>query len=212
MATKTKPYVGQPHPRVEDLRLLTGTSQFGADVDQDAQLHMRMVRSEVPFGKLGEVKTDEAAAMPGVVAVYSAADVPDVRIPIRLFPTADTERALQPVLAQDHVRYVGDPIAVVVAETPYIAEDAAALVEADIEPLEAVVDVIEALADDAPRVHPALDSNKMDPLGVKHGEDVDELFEDAAVVVEKELRVQRHGAVPMEPRALLAQPTRRRAS
>lgn len=207
MATKTKArgYVGQPMPRVEDRRLLTGDSEFGADVDREAQLHMRMVRSEVPFGKLGEVRTDEAAALPGVVAVYSAADVPDVRIPIRLFPTADAERALQPVLAQDYVRYVGDPIAVVVAETPYVAEDAAALVEADIEPLEPVVDAMAAIEEDAPLVHPSLDSNKMDPLGVKHGEDVDEMFEDAAVVVEKELRVQRHGAVPMEPRALLAQ-------
>ena len=205
MATKTKAYVGQPLPRVEDLRLLTGTSQFGADVDQASELHARIVRSEIPFGRLGEVRTEAAAAMPGVVGVFTAGDVPTVHIPIRLFPTEDAQRALQPVLAEGHVRYVGDPIAVVVAEDPYAAEDAAAEVEAEIDPLEAVVDPIRALDDDAPRVHPELDSNMMDPLTAKHGDDVDGLFDSAAVVVEEELRMHRHGAVPMEPRALLAQ-------
>jgi carbon-monoxide dehydrogenase large subunit len=202
---KTKGYVGQPLPRVEDRRLLTGDSQFGADVDQETQLHARMVRSEVPFGELGEIDTAEAAALPGVVGVYTAADVPETYIPIRLFPTEDAERALQPVLARGYVRYVGDPFAIVVAEDPYVAEDAAELVRAEIEPLEANIDPIRALDDDAPRVHPNLDSNKMDPLVVRHGEDVDELFEGAEVVVDEWLRVHRHGAVPMEPRVLLAQ-------
>ena len=205
MATKIKGYVGQPLPRVEDRALLTGGSRFGADVDQASQLHARMVRSEVPFGELGGIDTKAAAALPGVVGVYTSADVPETYIPIRLFPTEDAERALQPVLARGHVRYVGDPIAIVVAEDPYVAEDAAALVHSEIQPLEAIVDPVRALDDDAPRVHPNLDSNKMDPMVVRHGADVDELFEGAAVVVEERLRVHRHGAVPMEPRALLAE-------
>ena len=205
MATKTKGYVGRSLPRVEDHRLLTGESRFGADVERSAELHARIVRSDVPFGRLGEVRTEAARAMPGVVGVFTAQDVPDVRVPIRLLPTDDAERALQPVLAIGHVRYVGDPIAVVVAEDPYLAEDAAAEVEAEIELLEAVVDPIRALDDDAARVHPELESNMMDPLTARHGEDVDALFESAAVVIEEELRVHRHGAVPMEPRALLAE-------
>lgn len=205
MATKTQGYVGQPLPRVEDRRLLTGDSRFGADVDRDAQLHARMVRSEVPFGKLGEIDSKTAAALPGVVGVYTAEDVPETYIPIRLFPTEDAERALQPVLAREYVRYVGDPYAIVIAEDPYVAEDAAELVFAEIEPLEANIDPIRALDNDAPRVHPNLDSNKMDPLVVSHGEPVDELIEDAEVVVDEWLRVHRHGAVPMEPRVLLAQ-------
>jgi carbon-monoxide dehydrogenase large subunit len=205
MAVKRAAYVGRSLPRLEDLRLLTGDSRFAADVDRAAEVHARVVRSEVPFGRLGAIATDRAKAMPGVVGVFTAADVPEVKIPIRLFPTKDADQALQPVLATDYVRYVGDPIAVVVAEDPYAAEDAAAEVEIEIKPLEAVVDPIVAIEDDAPRVHPALDSNMMDPLSASHGEDVDALFESAAVVVEEELRMHRHGAVPMEPRAFLAE-------
>ncbi len=198
-------YVGRPLPRVEDLRLLTGGSRFGADVDRAGELHARVVRSQVPFGRLGAIDPTRAEATPGVVAVFTARELPAVRIPVRLFPTDDAERALQPVLATDYVRYVGDPIAVVVASDAYAAEDAAEELEVEIEPLEAVVDPMRAIEPDSPRVHPGLDSNLMDPKTARHGEDVDALFESAAVVISEEFRVHRHGAVPMEPRALVAE-------
>ena len=139
---RSETYVGRSVLRVEDLRHLTGTSRFGDDVHLDGELHARMVRSEIAFGRLREVDCSAARAMPGVVAVFTAAEVPDVRIPVRLFPTADAERALQAPLASGYVRYVGEPIAVVVAESAYVAEDAAAEVVAEIEPLAPVLDPI----------------------------------------------------------------------
>jgi aerobic carbon-monoxide dehydrogenase large subunit len=206
MNSPRTPYVGGRVPRVEDLRHLTGGSRFGGDVDVEGQLHARVVRSEYAFGKLRSIDASAARALPGVVGVYTADDVPDLRIPVRLFPTEDAERALQPALAQGYVRYVGDPVAVVVAETAYLAEDAAALVEVEIEPLQAVLDPLEAGSPDAPLIHPdALESNLMDPLRASHGENVDELFAEADVVISEELRMHRHAAVPMEPRALLGE-------
>ena len=203
---RSETYVGRSVLRVEDLRHLTGTSRFGDDVHLDGELHARMVRSEIAFGRLREVDCSAARAMPGVVAVFTAAEVPDVRIPVRLFPTADAERALQAPLASGYVRYVGEPIAVVVAESAYVAEDAAAEVVAEIEPLGPVLDPILACEPHAPVIHPeSLKSNRMDPLIVQHGESLDDLFAEADVTVSEELRMHRHGAVPLEPRALVSQ-------
>ena len=144
--------------------------------------------------------------MPGVVGVYTAEEIPDVRIPVRLFPTEDAERALQPALAQGYVRYVGEPLAVVVAESSYVAEDAAEVIGVEIEPLPAVLDPILAGAPAASIIHPdSLESNLMDPLSASHGESVDELFAAADVVIEEEMRMHRHAAVPMEPRALVGE-------
>lgn len=199
-------YVGTSVLRVEDLRHLTGESRFGDDVHVDGELHARIVRSEVAFGRLGDVDCSAARAMPGVVGVFTAADVPNVRIPVRLFPTEDAERALQAPLASGYVRYVGEPIAVVVAESAYVAEDAATEVLAEIDPLQAILDPILACEPDAPVVHPdSLDSNRMDPLIVQHGESLEDLFAAADVTVSEELRVHRHGAVPLEPRVLVCQ-------
>ena len=204
--SRTSRYVGTRVLRVEDLRHLTGASRFGDDVHLDGELHARIVRSEIAFGRLGEVDCSAARAMPGVVGVFTAADIPDVRIPVRLFPTEHAERALQAPLASGYVRYVGDPIAVVVAESAYVAEDAASEVIAEIESLEAVLDPILACEPNAPVVHPdSLDSNRLDPLVVQHGESLEELFAEADVVVREELRMHRHGAVPLEPRALVSE-------
>ena len=200
-------FVGRPTPRVEDRRLLTGASSYGADVDLEGQLHARIVRSELPCGRLLGIDKSAAEAMPGVVAVITAADVdPAVRVPVRLFPTPNSERALQSPLATDTVRYVGEPIAVVVAEDPYVAEDAASEVFCEIEPLDAVVDPLTALEPGAPLVQEHLGTNLLDRIEVQYGDGVEELLASADAVVTQELRVQRHGAVPLEPRALVAKP------
>jgi len=193
--------VGRPVHRVEDLPLLLGTGSYGGDVNRPGQLHARVVRSDVPFGRLKGVDATAALERPGVVRVITAADIPDVRVQIRLFPGPDAEQVLQAPLTGDLVRYVGDPVAVVVAEDPYVAEDAADEVVLDIEPLDALVDMREAAKDGAVAIHPNLGKNVVDGESVKHGDDLDALFADAAVVVHERLRVQRHGAVPMEPRA-----------
>jgi carbon-monoxide dehydrogenase large subunit len=204
-ATAEQRYVGRPIPRVEDLRLLTGAGRYGADIDRAGQLHARIVRSQVSHGRIRRIDVSAAARRPGVVRVLTAADVPDVRIPIRLFATENAQRVLQPPLARDHVRYVGEPVAVVVATDPYVAEDGADDVVVDIEPLEAVLDPKAAADRAATALHPAIGTNVIDTVTVSHGDGIDELFEQAAVVVRRQFAMHRHGAVPLEPRCLVAE-------
>ena len=198
-------YVGQPLPRVEDRRLLIGAGSYADDIDREGQLHARIVRSDVPFGRLNGVDTTAALELEGVVRVITAADIPEHKVPIRIMPAPAGEAALQTTLATDTVRYVGDPVAVVVAEDPYLAEDAADLVVLDIERLEPVVDPADALAEGAPVLHPKLGTNVAGLESIVDGEDVDALLEGAAVVVQERFRVQRQGSVPMEPRGVIAE-------
>lgn len=201
----TQAYVGRSLPRVEDARLLTGDAEYGADFNRPGQLHARIVRSEISHGKIVSIDTSAAARRPGVVRVITAADIPEVYIPIRLFGTENAEQVLQPPLAQDRVRYVGDPVAVVVAVDPYVAEDAADEIVVEVEPLEAVLDPVAAADPASPLVHPVIGTNVIDRVSVSHGDGLDELFTRAAVVVRQHFSVQRHGAVPLEPRCLLAE-------
>jgi carbon-monoxide dehydrogenase large subunit len=196
--------VGLDVLRREDLPLITGAGRFVADVTLPGQLWARVVRSHVAHGELRGIDVDDAAAMPGVVAVLTAADVPDVRLPIR-FPLAETPEAnavLQAPLARHRVRYVGEPIALVVALDPYIASSAAELVLADIEELSAVLDL--ATAETAAPVHAALGSNLVNRVSVRHG-DIEAVFASADVVISERLAVQRLTAAPLETRGLVAE-------
>lgn len=187
--------VGARVTRKEDRRLLLGAGRFGADVQRARMLHLRIVRSPIAAGRITHIDTAAARDVPGVVEVVTAADLPgDVRIPVRLnVQGIDLSDHLQPVLAVAEVRYVGEPVAVVVAEDAYSAEDGAELVELDIEPTDVFLDAM-----DAPAERLAADFT----LG--YGE-VDAAFEEAAHVVEWELDVGRHSAVPMEPRSLVVE-------
>ena len=134
-------YVGKSVTRKEDDRLLRGSGRFVADMKRPGMLHAAIFRSQIAHGELRHVDVERARKTPGVVAVFTFADMPDVKpIPMRLAPRDDLIRALQKPLASDRVRYVGEPIAVVVAETRYQAEDALEFMEADIEPLECLVE------------------------------------------------------------------------
>ncbi|MGH3358293.1 MAG: xanthine dehydrogenase family protein molybdopterin-binding subunit [Nocardioidaceae bacterium] len=183
--------VGQRVTRKEDHRLLVGDARFGADVALPNTLHARVVRSPVASGTLGEVDVEEALALPGVVDVVTAGDLPgEVRIPVRLsVQEVDLDAHLQPVLASTEVRYVGEPVAVVVAEDAYLAEDAAELVQLDIEDRPVALD---AEADDAVIIA---------DFRLGFG-DADAAFGSAAHVVATDVHIGRHTAVPMEPRAL----------
>lgn len=205
MAVRTQAYVGRSIPRVEDRRLLTGTGRYAADFECEGQLHAHVVRSITSHGIVRAIDTSAAEARPGVVRVITARDLPDVNVPIRLFPTENAERALQAPLARDRVRYVGDPVAVVVAESPYVAEDAAEDLVVDIEPLAPVLDSMSAGADGASLLNPDIGTNVIDRVAVSHGTGLDELLASAPVVVSQRFCVQRHGAVPMETRCLLAE-------
>src|SRR5580693_4579815 len=128
--------IGQSVKRIEDRPLLTGSGRFAADVTAPDMLYMRVVRSPVAFGRLIGLRIAEALAHLGTVAVWTAEDVADIPpIGFRLTSVPGLEPYRQPVLANGYVRYVGEPIAVVFAADPYIAEDIADFVEPVIEPL-----------------------------------------------------------------------------
>jgi carbon-monoxide dehydrogenase large subunit len=196
--------VGRPVRRVEDHRHLTGTATFGGDVQRPDQLYVRVVRSPVAAGRITGIRVDEALEHPQVVAVLTADDVPDVRIPPRMSPGERAVKALQPVIARHEVRYVGEPVALVVARDPYAAEDAAELVELDIDYFQALVELDDAVSAQARAIHGVLGGNELDTIAATRG-DVDAAFRTADVVVRGTFSVQRHGAVPLEPRALVAE-------
>ena len=131
--------------RVEDARLLSGRGRFVDDVDLPGQLWARVVRSQLAHAIVREVDTSEASRADGVTAVLTAAELPDVVLPVRTrVIQASLEDYQQAPLASDRVRYVGEPVAVVVAEDPYVAEDAAELVAVWYDELEPFLDAREA--------------------------------------------------------------------
>lgn len=206
VAPQRRPSIGRSLPRKEDRRLLTGTSRFIDDLRRPGVLRARIVRSPHAHARIISIDTDRAKAYPGLVDVITAADLPPglARIPMRMYPRPGMERLLQPVLAGDVVRYVGEPVAVVVTDSNYTAEDAAQLIETRYDPLEPVLDPLAALQDSAPRLHPEAGSNLAAEWSIEHG-DVEAAFAAADLVVEERLECQRHGAVPLEPRGLCAE-------
>jgi carbon-monoxide dehydrogenase large subunit len=192
-------YIGQPVPRLEDGPMLTGAARFVADLDFPRQLHARVVRAAHAHGRLRGVDCAAARRLPGVVAVWDAAALGDFPpIPFRATSITGLAPYCQPVLARDFVRYVGEPVAIVFAEDPYRAEDAAELVVADIEPLPPCLDAAAPPGEFAPGV-----STEATVLRKGYG-DVDGAFAACHATVELDLRVGRHSAVPMEPRGALA--------
>lgn len=212
-------WVGRSVPRLEDPRLLTGNGRFIDDLDLPGQVYMRVVRSPIAHGRIVSIDTTAAAQLSGVLAVLTAATLPPgLRIPIRLAvdprwlvaldPPDATQRELadflQPILADEFVRYVGEPLAAVVAIDPYIAEDAAELVFAEIEPLPAVTDAEQALTPGSPTSWGDR-GNEAARLRVGYG-DIDAAFTTAAHVISTRVKAGRHAAVPLECRGLLASP------
>ena len=192
--------------RVEDGRLLTGAGRFVDDVDLSGQLWLRVVRSQVAHAIVRDVDTSAARAARGVHDVVTSADLPDVGpIPVRVqVVDQPLDPYLQPVLARERVRYVGEPIAAVLAEDPYAAEDAAELVAIGYEELPAVADLRTALEPGAPALFEGFD-NRAAELEMGYG-DVEAAFARAAHVTRAELTIGRHSGVPLETRGLLAAP------
>jgi CO/xanthine dehydrogenase Mo-binding subunit len=191
--------VGQRVRRHEDRPLVTGHGRFAADISFPHQLYMRVVRSPVAHGRLGQVDASAALAIEGVVAVWSAADTRDIpAIDFRLTRVEGLDPYRQPILATDRVRYVGEPVAVVFAEDPYLAEDAADVVSVDIEELPVCLDAAGALGEFAPGL-------MSEPAVVRKSYgDVEEAFRNAHAVVELELAIGRHSGVPLECRGAVA--------
>ena len=198
-------YVGTSITRKEDNRLLRGSARFVGDIKRPGMLHAAILRSSVPHGNLKRIDTEPARKMPGVVAVLTFADLANVKpIPMRLAPRDDLIRALQKPLAGDRVRYVGEPFAVVVAESRYQAEDALEVIEVEIEELEAVVDARRAVEKGAPILHLPVPDNIAGHFVEKTG-DVERALAEADIVIEEEFYIQRHSGVPLETRGLVAE-------
>src|SRR5215467_14202623 len=135
-------YIGSPIERLEDPRFLRGTGTYVGDLSRPGLLHAAILRSAHAHGCIRSIDTDAALAVPGVHAVITAADIgtPVPRIPIRLQPLPSLVPYHQPVIAEGKVRYVGEPVAVVLADSVALAEDALDLIHVDIERLRSVVD------------------------------------------------------------------------
>jgi len=185
--------------RVEDPPFLRGTRPYTDDLRNPEALYAVFVRSGFAHAEVGAIDKTWALDSPGVVGVYTAAD-----LDLKDFPTAgppvDTpEEMRRPVLARDRVRFIGEPVAVVVADTRGHAVDAAQLVDVDYEPLDVVVDMTRALDDDAPKLFPGGNLAASGPTG-------DDALADAEVRTGARFVNQRIAAVPMEPGAALAAP------
>src|SRR5438445_3102590 len=142
---KNNAFVGRPIERIEDLRLLRGRGQYVGDLAPDGALHAVVLRSSVAHGLIRRIDASSARAQPRVHAVITALDIAQALAPIPVIPMRqESTRQLkpyeQPVIAHDKVRYVGEPLALVVAESAAIAEDALDHIDVDIEPLAAVAD------------------------------------------------------------------------
>ena len=190
--------IGQPVTRLEDLALVTGAGRFVADMSLPFQLHMRLVRSPVAHGRIVKIDATEALAMSGVVAIWTSHDVSEV--PPVDFRDPSAEALLpyrQPVLARGRVRYVGEPVAAVFAVDAYTAEDAADAVHLEIDPLPILMSASE----------PPIEFDEghtTEATVLRHGYgDVEQAFAEAHTVVELDLELGRHSAVPMETRGAI---------
>jgi aerobic carbon-monoxide dehydrogenase large subunit len=191
--------IGKSVLRLEDLPLVTGRGRYVADISFPGELHMRVVRSSHAHGNVLSIDMSRAQAAAGVIAVWTAADIAGLKpISLREGPDARLDPYLQPVLAGKRVRYVGEPLAVVFAENPYLAEDAAEVVGVEVEELPAVLQAHEDPAEFEP-------GRSTEPLVIRKGYgDVDAAFRAAHAVVELELSIGRHSGVPLETRGAVA--------
>lgn len=199
MSAAAKPkLVGQSVTRKEDGPLLRGQGKFAADINFPNQLYMRVVRSTYAHGNIRSVNLAPALEIPGVVAAWSFADVSDIPpIDFRLTRLEQLAAYRQTILAKDKVRYVGDPVAVVFAEDPYLAEDAAEHVEVEIEELPVILHADGEIGE-------FRNGLPTETALIKKGYgDVDAAFANAHAVVSLSLSIGRHSGVPMETRGAI---------
>ncbi|MGY4709584.1 xanthine dehydrogenase family protein molybdopterin-binding subunit [Mycolicibacterium sp. CBM1] len=196
-------YAGTRLPRVEDSRLLTGHGTYVDDIVRPGMLHACFVRSPFAHATISRIDASAALALPGVHAVLTAADLnPDVRQAWHAVAGRDVADTPRPPLAEGEVKFVGDPVAVVIAENRYIAEDALDLVDVDYDPLPAIADLTRAVNNVAV-VHEAYPDNVAGGLA---GAPPDEnAFDSAAFVVTERIYQQTHVPVPIETRGLVVE-------
>lgn len=195
---------GDTGARLEDRRLLCGQGRFTDDIHPPDLLEAHVVRSPHAHARIAAVDVSAARALPGVHAVWTAADISEQPPMPMIIPDPRIIHPLTPrVLAGERVRYVGEPVAFIVADSRYIAEDAGELVQIDYERLPAVSALADAAADGAPRVHDDVEGNIAARDAVGYG-DVEAAIASAPIVVRERLVLSRGSAQSMETRAVVA--------
>ncbi len=200
-------YIGQSVRRFEDHRLLTGQGSFVDDMKLPGLLHALVLRSPHAHAGIRSIDVGAASRLPGVVAVITAADIQDlaVHLPTRTnIDDVDLSPPRHPILASEKVCYVGQAVAVVIAEDPYSAADAMEHIRVDYDALPAVIDVYKAMEEGAIIVHSDLGSN-VSLRTLSAGGDLDAAFAQADHVVRQTYQVQRLAPAPMELRGVMAE-------
>jgi aerobic carbon-monoxide dehydrogenase large subunit len=211
-------YFGAAVRRLEDPRFLRGDGRFVDDVVLPGQLHAAFVRSPHAHARLARLSADAARAMPGVAGVFTFPDLEPWLKPLPLFGAPppglaavirfDLRQAPQYALCRDRARYVGEVVAMVVADSRALAEDALERIEIDWEPLPAVVDMVAGVAPGGPLVHADWGTNVA--VGFTHAiGDANRAFAGAESVFTETFRIQRYAGMPMEGRGVIAQWDRR---
>jgi carbon-monoxide dehydrogenase large subunit len=202
-AVRAGRYAGARIRRIEDARLITGEGTYVDDVSLPGMLHACFVRSPFPRAAVRGIDASEALALPGVRFVFTAADLnPGVHEQWHTSVGPRSPETPRPPLAEDEVRFVGDPVALVVAESRYVAEDAAELVNVDYEPLPAVVDYSRAEQAEA-LVHASHGSNLIGEFSNLPASALEDVFGSAARVASETIYQQAYAAVPIEGRGLV---------
>lgn len=197
--------VGRSVPRREDPRLLTGRGRFVDDIALPGMLHAQFVRSTVAHGEITSIDLTAVRDVPGVVAAFAADDLDLTDITAQLGrPLSEFVPTAMPVLARDRVRYVGEPVAVVVARNAYAAEDGLEAAKVSYAPLQPVTSEDDALAPGAPLVHEEAARNTLVDVSLFATDGIDEVFDTAACVVHVESRTGRQNALPLETRGVVA--------
>ncbi len=195
--------VGQPLPRLEDERLLKGKAAFVDDISLDGMVYLSVLRSSVAHGHIRSIDLTKAKQAKGVIAAFAGSDFAALpKIPLRLAPLEGVDRYLQWPIAQNKVRYVGEPIAVVAAVTPELAEDALELIDVDIDPLPAVTGWDTAAAPSA-LLFEETGTNVTTRYTIGHG-DIKKAIADAPYTRRETFYCHRQTALPMETRGLVA--------
>lgn len=205
--------IGESLRRIEDPILLRGKGRFAADNEYPNQVHMRVVRASLAHARIISIDTSAALAVDGVVAVWTYADIADLPpIDFRLTALEEMLPYRQPILARGRVRYVGEPVAVVFAQSEYLAEDAAELVVVDYEPLPAILDAFGDVKDwltseeaswGAAREIAAPLNSESAQINLEYG-NVEEAMSQAHSIITVDVRVGRHSGVPLECRGASA--------
>ena len=205
---KINTLIGSPIKRVEDPRFLRGRGEFIDDLARDGMLHAAILRSPVAHGRVRTVDGERARAMAGVQSVITASDIAREMgsvptIPIRLAPMPALEVFAQPVVAETKVRFVGEPMALVVADSAALAEDALSAIELDIEGLPAITNRATAAAAEVALFKDA-DSDTAVTYVARRG-DATAAFRTAEYTRRERFAVHRHSGVPLEPRGIIAE-------